>query len=277
MAVPERALWPRPHRVVQVERETADVVTLALEPVDPVRDAGTGFRPGQFHMLYVFGSGEVPISISGDPDGGPILHTIRDVGAVTRALCAVEPGAIVGVRGPFGTPWPLDDARGGDVVFVGGGIGLAPLRSAIHAVIARRREYGRVAVVVGARTPEDLVFRAELDAWARDVTVEVTVDRAGPSWRGHVGVVTKLLPRIAFEADDAHAFLCGPEIMMRFSVQELLAAGVPDGAIHVSLERNMKCAVGVCGHCQLGSELLCASGPVYAYPRIAKLWTVQEL
>jgi len=274
-ATAERALWPRPYRVVRTARETHDVVTLALEPMT---GAPASFGPGQFNMLYVFGVGEVPISISGDPaHPEQTIHTIRDVGAVTRALCAVEPGAIVGVRGPFGTPWPVGRALGGDVVFVGGGIGLAPLRSAIYWVLARRHEFGRVAVVVGARTPEDVVFSAELAGWARDLAVEVTVDRAGPSWHGHVGVVTKRLPYLALEADDAHAFLCGPEIMMRFSVEELLAAGVPEGAIHVSLERNMKCAVGVCGHCQLGTELLCATGPVYAYPRIARLWTVRAL
>ena len=270
----EHALSPRPYHVVAVERETHDTVTLELAPV---AGAPVSFTPGQFHMLYAFGVGEVPISISGDPAHPRLLHTIRDVGPVTRALCEARPGTIVGVRGPFGVPWPIERALGCDVVFCGGGIGLAPLRAAIYWVLARRRAFGRVIVAVGARTPDDVIYAAELEVWRRELTVEVTVDAADERWRGHVGVITQLIPRFTIEAVDAHAFLCGPEIMMRYSAHQLLSIGVPGEAIHVSLERNMKCAVGTCGHCQLGPELLCATGPVYAYPRIAGPWTVREL
>jgi NAD(P)H-flavin reductase len=265
-------LLPRPHRVRTTVRETHDTFTLTLEA------AGCRFLPGQFNMLYAFAVGEVPISVSGDPTReGVLVHTIRDVGPVTAALCHAEPGMIVGVRGPFGTSWPLERAAGGDVVIVAGGIGLAPVRPAIYQMLAQRRAFGRVVVLVGARTPEDLLFVRELESWRSSLDVGFTVDHADPGYGGQVGVVTKLIREARFEAPEAHAFVCGPEIMMRYAVEELLARDVPAHNLFVSMERNMKCAVGFCGHCQLGPELLCTMGPVYSYPRIARLWTIREL
>ena len=187
-------MTPVPYRVVSRARETADTSTLALEPVGaPVVPA-----PGQFNMLYAFGVGEVPISTSAAPDaGGALVHTIRDVGAVSHALVHTEPGAVIGVRGPYGTTWPLEEARGRDLVIVAGGIGLAPLRPAVYHALAHRDEFGSVCVLVGARTPADLLFLHELESWrARfDVELAVTVDNADEDWRGRVGVVTQLIPR----------------------------------------------------------------------------------
>jgi NAD(P)H-flavin reductase len=231
-------------------------------------------------MLYVFGLGEVPISISGDP-GEPerLVHTIRSVGAVTRALQRLQPDDLIGVRGPFGVPWPLGDAAGRDIVIVAGGIGLAPLRPLIYAILRRRQAYGNVVLLYGARTPADLLYARELKKWrARfDIEVEVTVDRASARWQGGVGVVTKLVARSPFESASATAFICGPEVMIRFAATALRERGVAPGQIYLSMERNMHCAVGLCGHCQYGASFVCKDGPVFRYDRILPNFSVREL
>jgi NAD(P)H-flavin reductase len=264
-----------PWRVTATRAESHDTVTLELEPPEPF-----GFEPGQFNMLRVPGIGEVPISISGDPTRpGPVLHTIRDVGAVTHALCTRQPGQRVGVRGPYGTSWPVRAAEGGDVVIVAGGIGLPPLRPAIYHVLAHRESYGRFILLYGARTPADLLFTGELAAWRSrfDLAVEVTVDTAGRDWHGNVGVVPDLIEKAAFDPGATVAFTVGPEIMMRFAVRGLLAAGVPEDRVFLSMERDMQCAAALCGHCQLGPYLLCRDGPVLAYRPLARWMGVREL
>ncbi len=278
----EAPMVPRLWRVVRVRRETPDVKTLELEPLEPPSafELGFGFKPGQFNMLYVFGVGEVPISISGDPQNPRgLVHTVRAVGAVTRALCALRRGDVVGVRGPFGSAWPVDEAEGSDVVIVAGGIGLAPLRPALYRVLANRGKYGNVALLYGARTPQDLLYRRELERWRGrfDLQVEVTVDAAGEGWYGHVGVVTKLIPRAEFDPDEAVALVCGPEIMMRFAVKALHERGVSPDNIYISMERNMKCAVGFCGHCQFGPEFVCKDGPVFRFREIERFFRVREI
>jgi NAD(P)H-flavin reductase len=269
-----------PWRVTASRAESHDTVTLELEPPEPF-----GFEPGQFNMLRVPGVGEVPISISGDPTlvgptlAGPVLHTIRDVGAVTHALCALRAGERVGVRGPYGTSWPVRAAEGGDVVIVAGGIGLPPLRPAIYHVLAHRASYGRLVLLYGARTPAELLFTGELAAWRGrfDLSVEVTVDSAGRDWHGNVGVVPDLIEKATFDPGATVAFTVGPEIMMRFAVRALLAAGVPDDRVFLSMERDMQCAAALCGHCQLGPYLLCRDGPVLAYQPLARWMSVREL
>ena len=266
-------------RVRRVQRETQD--TLTLEIVPERNGTGPSFKPGQFNMLYAFGVGEVPISVSGDPTlgSGGWVHTIRDVGAVTRALCALQPGDAVGLRGPYGSAWPVRDVEGSDLLIMGGGIGLAPLRPALYQALARRERYGRIVVLYGARSPLDMLYVDELKSWrARfDLEVEVTVDHAVGDWRGQVGVVTELLEYAHFDPLETVALLCGPEVMMRFSALELQDQGVEPDHIYLSVERNMKCAVGFCGHCQLGSEFVCRDGPVFRLPQIAPLLTVREL
>jgi NAD(P)H-flavin reductase len=268
---------PHPHRVVRRRQETADVVTLTLEPVGAplARPA-----PGQFNMLYAFGVGDVPVSTSGDPtDDGPLVHTIRAVGPVTRALCRVRPDDAVGVRGPFGTGWGVPDAAASDLVLVAGGIGVAPLRPAVVQVLTERKRYRRVTLLVGARTPEDLPYRAELLRWRSrfDLDVDITVDVAGSEWRGHVGLVTKLLSRADFDPAQTVALVCGPEVMMRLAADALLDRGVHPGRVRISMERNMKCAIGLCGRCQFGPEFVCKDGPVFAYERVARLLRVREV
>jgi NAD(P)H-flavin reductase len=268
-------MTPLLHRVVSRTQVTTDTWTLELEPLaDSVRPG-----PGQFDMLYVHGVGEVPISTSGDPDGdGRLTHTIREVGAVTRALCALEPGAVVGVRGPYGNEWPLAEAAGGDLVVVAGGIGLAPLRPAIRQVLASRGDYEAFSVLLGARTPGDLLYVDEVEEWRSrfDVEVDVTVDAAAPGWHGRVGLVTTLIPGAPFDPAKATAFVCGPEVMMVFVVRALLDRGMPIERIWVSMERNMRCGVGHCGHCQLGPVLVCRDGPVFRADRMMPLMEARE-
>jgi NAD(P)H-flavin reductase len=276
MGIPQQAeAAPAPFRVSSRRRETHDTWTLRLEPVAGER---LNVRPGQFTMVYAFGVGEVPISFSGDPRG-PLLHTVRAVGPVTTAICAARRGAVVGVRGPFGNTWPVEEAAGGDVVIVAGGIGLPPLRPALYEILRHRRDYGEVALLYGARTPADLVFGAELERWAArdDLQFDVTVDSAEGGWRGKVGVVPKLIAGSSFDPASATALIVGPEIMMRFSAEALMDRGVPPRQIHVSMERNMQCGMGHCGHCQLGPTLICRDGPVYRWDYLAPLLSVREL
>ncbi|MCZ7649069.1 MAG: FAD/NAD(P)-binding protein [Planctomycetota bacterium] len=272
-------MLPRAFRVAARRRETHDVFTLELEPADAPGEA-FAFEPGQFNMLYVLGAGEVPISISGDPTRpGRLMHTVRAVGGVTRLLEGLKKGDSLGVRGPYGAPWPVLDAEGRDVVVVAGGIGLAPLRPLICQVLARRDRFGRVSIVFGTRSPADILLAKDLERWRSkfDVDVLLTVDHAPPGWRGHVGVVTALLPRAAFDPANARAFVCGPEVMMRFTVQELAHRGLPAASVHVTMERNMKCAIGLCGHCQYGPEFVCKDGPVFRFDRIERIFGVREL
>jgi NAD(P)H-flavin reductase len=269
------AMTPLPYRVVRKRRENHDNWTLELEPLE---EAIEPIAPGQFTMLYAFGVGEVPISTSGDLErNGNLVHTIRAVGAVTKALCAARAGDILGVRGPFGNTWPVAEAEGHDLVLVGGGVGLPPLRPVVYQALAHRASFRRVAVLYGGRTPDDLLFRRELDRWSSDVDVDVTVDAAGSGWTGKVGVVTKLIPPAQFDPDDAVAFVVGPEIMMRFTARALLARGLPAERVWISMERTMRCGVGLCGHCQLGPTLICRDGPVYRWDEIAPLLEVPEL
>jgi NAD(P)H-flavin reductase len=270
---------PRPYVVHQILAETSDTSTLVLRPASGETPATT-YLPGQFNMLYAFGIGEAAISVSGDPRRpGELVHTVRAVGKVTGALGRARPGEVVGVRGPYGVGWPLDRAQGRDVILLAGGLGLAPLRPALYALFAERARYGRIEIILGARTPADLLYYPELQQWrARtDARLQVTVDSAGREWYGDVGVATARLPDARFDPDRTVAFVCGPEIMMRLSAQALEARGVPPEAIYLSMERNMKCAIGQCGHCQLGPEFVCRDGPVLPWARLGPYLRVREL
>ncbi|HET7504764.1 MAG TPA: FAD/NAD(P)-binding protein [Kofleriaceae bacterium] len=263
-----------PMAISRAVRELSDVFTWTFET-----PGGFAFLPGQFNMLYVHGVGEVPISISGDPAAPDRLtHTIRAVGTVTRVMARLGEGDVMGVRGPYGSAWPIAELRGRDVLVIAGGLGLAPLRPAILHLLAHRGEFGRVTILYGARTPADLLYRRELEAWRGrfDVQVEAIVDSSGRDWYGRVGVVTKLLDLVSVEAHDA-VLVCGPEIMMRFAVRDLEKRGVLPGSIWISMERSMKCGVGLCGHCQLAGSFVCKDGPVYRYDRIAPYLQVREL
>jgi NAD(P)H-flavin reductase len=272
-------MLPVPYRVADRVVETRDSVTLVLTPASrPLLP----FLAGQFMMLAVPGIGEIAISVSGDPAAadGRLVHTIRAVGAVSTALHDTGPGTVVGVRGPFGTSWDIDSAAGRDLVIVAGGVGLAPLRPVVLGALAARGRYRRVVVIAGARTPAEFLFRGELDAWAvrnDDLETELTIDQPTVGWDGTVGFVTEPLTRLSLDPQHTTAFLCGPEPMMRFCARVLLGKGMPPRDIRVSLERNMQCGIGLCGHCQLGPILVCRDGPVVDWELAEPLLSVREL
>jgi NAD(P)H-flavin reductase len=271
-------MLPQRYRVQHVRRETSDTFTLELVP-DAKGDVPP-FATGQFNMLYVFGVGEIPISISGDPaKRRPLVHTTRAVGTVSKAMRELKPDDVIGVRGPFGSHWPIEQAEGRDIVIAAGGIGLAPLRSVMYHIISQREKYGKAVLLYGARTPADILYRRELEHWRShfDLEVYVTVDHATGSWHGSVGLVTRLIPRAPFDPQNTIALVCGPEVMIRFTATELEKRGVAVENIYISMERNMKCAVGLCGHCQYGPHFVCKDGPVFQYSQVQGLLTKWEV
>ncbi len=271
-------MLPEIFQVQRLRRETADTFTLDL--ARPGRAAGFAFAPGQFNMLYAFGMGEAPISISGDPTRPEtLIHTVRNVGNVTRAICQARPGVQLGVRGPFGAAWPVAEMAGQDVVIVAGGLGLAPLRPAIYHFLSHRPDYGNFELIYGARTPADLLYRRELERWRGrfDLRVHVSVDTAAADWQGSVGVVTTVIPRARFDPAHTTALVCGPQLMMRYTVMELLSRGLTPSQIFVSMERHMKCGLGLCGHCQWGPFFVCKDGPVFRYDAVKDWFERREV
>jgi NAD(P)H-flavin reductase len=271
-------MQPHASRIQRLQKNTADTFTFEIAP--PEGQNEFTFMPGQFNMLYVFGVGEIPISISGDPaKPETIVHTTRQVGTVTNAMRKLKRGEVLGVRGPFGAPWPVEAAVGNDIVIVAGGIGLAPLRPALYQLLANREKYGKIVLLYGTRTPADILYRREVEQWRAqfDLEVHVTVDRAMSGWRGNVGVVTTLIPKAPFDPQNTVAMICGPEVMMRFTVMALKKRGVEDSRIFLSMERNMKCGIGLCGHCQFGPMFVCKDGPVFSYEQIRHLLEKREI
>ena len=261
-----------PASVVQAIRETPDTFTLVLD-LRGTRGA-RDFKPGQFNMLYLPGIGEVPISIASSPDERHLIHTIRSVGTVTAVLTRLEPGAKLGIRGPFGKGWPMEEAYGKQLLVVAGGLGLPPLRPVILDAMSKPERFDGVKILYGARTPSDLIFQPEFPVWQKAKGCEflITVDKGDEKWKGRVGVVTTLFPVAGIKPAKAVAFVCGPELMIRFVIQDLVKMGVPRERIFISMERNMKCGVGTCGHCQLGPNFICKDGPVFAYPQIERFF-----
>ncbi len=268
-------MTPVPFRVRSVREELSHTFTLELEPPDGAFE----FLPGQFTMVYAFGIGEVPISISSSSSNqGTILQTIRRTGAVTHALGHLKSGDYVGIRGPYGVPWPMDEIKGRDLLIIGGGIGLAPLRPAIYHALENRDDYERVVVLYGTRTPNEILFEEELAKWGArtDCTTMVTVDAADRGWNGAVGVVTRLIGRVGFDATNTTALVCGPEIMMTVTAERLMEGhSMAPENIYITMERNMKCAIGVCGHCQFGAKFICTDGAVFPFPEVAELFDVK--
>jgi NAD(P)H-flavin reductase len=260
---------PEMARLANVEQVAALEKLFTIELPD---GRNLGHDPGQFVMVSVLGVGEAPISITSSPSrsNGSFELCVRSVGDVTNALHKMQAGEAVGIRGPFGHGFPIDKMRGKDVLFAPGGLGLAPLRSLINQVIDERGSFGRVIVLYGAKRPEELLFRTELDEWIAQDDVEclVTVDRGDDTWDGHVGVITTLFPEIAVDPRNTVAVTCGPPIMYRFVLMELLGKGIPETQIYLSLERRMKCGVGKCGHCQINDLYCCQTGPVFTYAHI---------
>ncbi len=274
------SILPDPVRIQKILWETDDTFTLTLDMSSYNDHSGFKFAAGQFNMLYAYGIGEAAISISSDPEHTATLtHTIHRVGVVTTALSQLRRGDIVGIRGPFGTGWPFDTLKGRDVLIVAGGIGLAPLRPVIYHVLRHRSDFGRLIILYGARTPLNLLFRVELEQWSKlpNVEVHVTVDKGDSSWKGNISVVTKLLGSVKLDIENTIALVCGPELMMKYGAEDIERYGLKPEQIYLSMERNMKCGAGLCGHCQFGPLFICKDGPVFPYERIRHLLAIKEL
>jgi NAD(P)H-flavin reductase len=264
-------------KIKKISWETEDIYTLMLEQEN---EEAFVFKPGQFNMIYAFAKGEAAISISSDPlKNSTISHSIHKIGYVTNALSQLKNGDMVGIRGPFGSSWPVDEAKGKDVIFVAGGIGLAPLRSALYHIFRNRKNYGRVTLLYGARTPPDILYRVELEEWSRKHKIEILtiVDRSDSFWKGNVGVVTGLFSYITVDPYSTLAMVCGPETMMKYCIDDLRSLGIPKHNIYLSMERNMKCAIGFCGHCQFGPNFICKDGPVFNYSHVKRIFDIHEM
>lgn len=283
LPTPQAAADPwQPHTAViqHITPEVEGVATYHLARQDSSAQAAYRFAPGQFNMLYLPGAGEIAISISDDPrNKETCAHTVRIAGNVTRTLAAMKVGETLGLRGPFGTSWPLAECIGHDLVLVTGGIGLAPLRPVLYTVLENRRQFGRLNLLYGARSPDTLLYSDQYEEWSgRGMIIHTTVDRSAPGWLGNVGVVTLLMERLrTFDPRNTVLLCCGPEMMMKFTVMAALNRGMAPEQIWVSMERNMQCAVGLCGHCQLGPAFICKDGPVFRYDQIAPFMDVEAL
>lgn len=274
----EDLLSPSWAEVVDMKQEIDKTGTLWLRFKDPALQKSYTFEPGQFNMLYLPGYGEAAISICSDAEKRDTIgHTVRFVGNVTNAVSRLKAGDTIGVRGPFGTHWPIEQLEGKDIIIAAGGIGLPPLRPVIYHIIRNRSKYGKVILLYGARTPADLLYTSQFEEWRKaDIDVQITVDRADDTWKGQVGVVSMLFYRFRLDQAKTAVMTCGPEIMIRFVVFEALARRIPAGQIFVSLERNMKCGQGSCGHCQLGPFFVCKDGPVFPFSVLEPYFSVEE-
>jgi NAD(P)H-flavin reductase len=271
-------LEPSWAEITDITKEVEGVSTYWFQFTDPVTRDAYSFRPGQFNMVYVPGFGEAAISISSDPTKADTIgHSIRFVGNVTHAVARLKVGDVVGLRGPFGTAWPIEDLTGKDVFIATGGIGLPPLRPAIYHILHNRDQYGKVTLLYGARTPDQLMYTEEYDTWrAAGIDIQLCVDRGDPSWTGRVGVVPMWFYQFRIDARNTAVLTCGPEIMIRFVIYEALARRIPSENVFVSLERNMKCGQGSCGHCQLGPYFICKDGPVFRFDALQPYFNVEE-
>ena len=263
-----------PTRITARRTETEGIYTFTMQLVDPELRSSYRFKAGQFNMLYAFGVGEVAISIVSDPAQPEILeHTIRLAGRVTGVMAGWKAGDIVGVRGPYGNGWPVEEARGRDIVIITGGLGCAPVVGLINYIFRRREEYGELHILHGVKTPNDLLYRERFDQWRRAPRTKVylTTDHPDKSWHDRIGVVTELFDQLT-APPSAMVMMCGPEVMMRFAAQSLRHKGIGDDSIYLSMERRMECAVGLCGHCQYRQHFVCKDGPVFPYRTVKELF-----
>ena len=262
-----------PHlaRIVDRVQESDTIFTLRLRFNDPATQAGYTFNPGQFNMVYLPCAGEVPISLSSDPEEKEFFsHTIRVAGRVTKAIDKLGTGDEIGIRGPYGQGWPLESAEGKDVIIVTGGLGCAPVVAVIHYVLKRRKRFRRLIILQGVKHSHDLIWRASYERWAQapDTQVLIAANATEAIWPWHIGTPIDLVKQAEFDPANAVAMICGPEGMIVAAAKSLSARGLPEADIHVSLERNMQCGLGLCGHCQLGGKFLCKDGPVFSYPEV---------
>jgi len=271
---------PKLAEIVEKRHEAKNIYTYRLRFSAEEDQRDYSFKPGQFNMLYIYGVGEIPISISGDPsDKEGIDHIIRVVGTVSRAMEACEVGDSLGIRGPFGSEWPLEEAKGKDVLIVTGGLGCAPVMGAIHYILNRRKEFGALKILHGIKAPKDLIYRQKIEEWKQfpDTEVHLTSDESDKDWKFHIGVVTNLMEKINVDPANTIVMMCGPEIMMKFSIKEFKKRNIPAEQIYLSMERNMKCAMGFCGHCQYGPHFICRDGPILRYDQVQGIFPIKEV
>jgi len=271
-------LLPLETSIRWIKKETRDTYTYGLKILNREIKKRYTFKPGQFNMLYVPGFGESPISISSSPFDTELNHTIRIAGDVTTRISKLKEGDIIGIRGPFGNGWPVEEIEDRDLLIIAGGLGIAPLRSVIRYVI-KRSTRNQVTLLYGAKTPKDIIFRDEFPRYRQKINILLTVDRADPEehWQGHTGMVTDLFRYLSFNPLNTISFICGPEIMMQNVIKELLIKGVPPEKIFLSMERNMNCGVGICGHCMFGPKFVCKDGPVFRYSDIEEFFGIKEI
>lgn len=271
---------PQPAEIVEKRREAEEIYTVRVRLCEEDSRRAYRFLPGQFNMLYAFGAGDVPMSIVSDPEDGDVIgHTLRVVGPVTQALGALKEGETLGLRGPFGSSWPLAEAKGKDVLIVTGGLGCAPTLGALHYLFRRREDYGTIRIVHGVKAAKDLIMHRQFEEWRRAPRTEVylTADKSSGRWKHKIGLVPHLLQEVPFDAASTLVMMCGPEVMMRLAIKQLIYKGISASRIYLSLERNMKCALGFCGHCQFGPAFICKDGPVLRYDRIQPLFNIAEV
>jgi sulfhydrogenase subunit gamma (sulfur reductase) len=270
----ENIYLSRPAVIVDIRQETNDTKTFYLAFKDKKYQEKFLYKPGQFIEVSLYGYGEAPFGMATSPTRKDcFITTIRSVGTLTKELHKLQVGNEVGIRGPFGNNFPFEEVKKKNILFMGGGIGLPPLRSLIHYMLDKRKDYYNITVLYGARTPKDLVYKEELKEWekSKDLKLLVTVDAADETWKGNVGVVGSLLKQVNLDVLNTYAFVCGPPIMIRFAIQDLLKLNFPEENIITTLERYMKCGVGKCGHCAIGYKYVCVDGPVFNYKQIKKL------
>lgn len=272
----------QPHEAEIIERieETPSIYTLRLRFTDPAVHQAYSFAPGQFNMLYLYGVGEVPISIVSDPQDEHLVdHTIRAVGRVTDAMAKLQVGDRLGVRGPYGRGWPMQEAEGKDVVIVTGGLGCAPVVSVIHYVLKRRNRYRGLTIIQGVKHADDLIWREQYEAWSQlpDTRVLLAADKGSPLWPWHVGHVPDLFDEAQLDNANSIVMMCGPEGMMIAAGKALLERGMPAEQLWLSMERNMQCGAGKCGHCQMGGHFVCKDGPVFCWPEIEPLLGIKGI
>lgn len=277
MTIPLADIYlPHPAKITKRTQESPTIFTLETQFIND--KPHPSFYPGQFNMLYLYGIGEIAISITSDPaDNTCLKHTIRAVGRVTKALQNLVTGDEIGIRGPYGNGWPLADAKGKNILIVTGGLGCAPTVSMINYILARREQYGDMIILQGVKHSDDLIFRKQYALWEAmpNTTIHIAADVAGPRWPWSVGYVTDMIESLRFSPHNTLAMMCGPEMMMHAAIHALTKKGLPEAAIYLSMERNMACGIGQCGHCQYGGLFVCKDGPIFAYPKIKALFSVK--
>ncbi len=268
---------PLEAEIVARDQDSPSIFTLHLKFIDRNHHQLFAFHPGQFNMVYLYGVGEVAISIVSDPDQKHLFsHTIRAIGRVTKAMQKLQVGDRIGIRGPFGRGWPLHQVKGKDILIVTGGLGCAPIVGVINYILARRNDYGHLKILQGVKHSDDFIFRKQYAIWQQSPHTEIHIaaDQAVKKWPWYIGYVTDMIQSLTFTPENSVVMMCGPELMLHTAIKELMKKNISENNIYLSMERNMECGTGQCGHCQYGGLFICKDGPIFAYPEIKDLFSV---